>query len=599
MTEQDLRELLARPVEVPPEVEARLAAACAQAGHSAGKKRPRRGLRTLVVAACLTAALCVGAAAGYTVVREEKFPDLDAAVEAMFGNQGRDSVEATVEYDETGGMSLNLPNQERVPVDAAQAEALVGEYLPGTGYVWQVGDYTLTVESYLLDEHTGTGRVYFTLERPGGVEGLQITPEDGEAWADGSGISLNFCAGGADGTWTPMSGRFYADQNRSTPEKLYLTAALGAASGWKAEDGLHIRFHDLRRNRDSERDVSLVAEMELPGADSLPAVTAVNPKTGGTAACFSAIGMLVDTSYLEDGDSVRYVALEYADGSTYVVQDDAGNVDNAEHGLYNMDGTQLRLCFNRLVDPAQVVSVAVDGAVCERLVARLGPGAPAAIERHVADEAAPDFCAILRTWGENDVLYANALERVRALSVTGARGRGVALLVLYLACACLGDPARAVRIVRDFAEGSLGCALRTQAADIGAAPAVREPRTALALVRVADGRIMGGIHPLRADAVGTVIGSLAPDPGAIVDVAPDVSGRHLRIWCEGDRWLVEGLDSTFGTTLTPGDGGPERVVEPPSASRGPAWVPTTSEILPGDTLRLASVTEFLVLEVSG
>ena len=238
-------------------------------------------------------------------------------------------------------------------------------------------------------------------------------------------------------------------------------------------------------------------------------------------------------------------------------------------------------------------------AVCERLVARLGPGAPAAIERHVADEAAPDFCAILRTWGENDVLYANALERVRALSVTGARGRGVALLVLYLACACLGDPARAVRIVRDFAEGSLGCALRTQAADIGAAPAVREPRTALALVRVADGRIMGGIHPLRADAVGTVIGSLAPDPGAIVDVAPDVSGRHLRIWCEGDRWLVEGLDSTFGTTLTPGDGGPERVVEPPSASRGPAWVPTTSEILPGDTLRLASVTEFLVLEVSG
>ena len=110
--------------------------------------------------------------------------------------------------------------------------------------------------------------------------------------------------------------------------------------------------------------MSLVAEMELPGADSLPAVTAVNPKTGGTAACFSAIGMLVDTSYLEDGDSVRYVALEYADGSTYVVQDDAGNVDNAEHGLYNMDGTQLRLCFNRLVDPAQVVSVAVDGAVC-------------------------------------------------------------------------------------------------------------------------------------------------------------------------------------------------------------------------------------------
>ena len=359
MTEQDLRELLARPVEVPPEVEARLAAACAQAGHSAGKKRPRRGLRTLVLAACLTAALCVGAAGAYAAGHSGVF-------QALFGDQSRTSVAAQTEYDEDGQMVLNLPDTERVPVDEDAAETLVGSYLSDQPVVWQVGEYTLTVEQYLLDEHTGTAKIYYSLYRPGGIEGLVVSPYDGTVWADGTGIGMpHFCVQ-TDGEWFTLNGSTYLDQSRFTEDTWYLVASLASHRPWSTADGLRIEFHDLRRKDESGQGlyVGLVDTTELPGADSLPAVTAVNPKTGGTAACFSAIGMLVDTSYLEDGDSVRYVALEYADGSTYVVQDDAGNVDNAEYGLYNMDGTQLRLCFNRLVDPAQVVSVAVDGAVC-------------------------------------------------------------------------------------------------------------------------------------------------------------------------------------------------------------------------------------------
>ena len=149
-------------------------------------------------------------------------------------------------------------------------EALVGDYLPKTGYVWQVGEYTLTVESYLLDEHTGAGRVYVSLECPGGVEGLAVSTEDGETWADGTGVALNFCVLDEEGAWRAVSGRFYADQSRSTEEKLCLTAALGAEAGWKASDGLRIRFLDLRHNQGSEKDVSLVAELELPGVDACP-----------------------------------------------------------------------------------------------------------------------------------------------------------------------------------------------------------------------------------------------------------------------------------------------------------------------------------------
>ena len=40
-------------------------------------------------------------------------------------------------------------------------------------------------------------------------------------------------------------------------------------------------------------------------------------------------------------------------------------------------------------------------------------------------------------------------------------------------------------------------------------------------------------------------------------------------------------------------------VEPPSATRGPSRATEPVEVLPGDTLRLAVGTEFLVLEVAG
>lgn len=357
MTERQLREMLSQPVELPAEVEERLREACAGIGRRTEKRRPRRALRTALLAACLAAGLCLAATAGYAVVRGEKAPDLGAALEGLFGNESRPSLQAQTEFDETGGQALALPDRERVPLDGEQTEALLGDYLPETGYVWQIGEYTLTVESWLLDEHTGAGRVYFTLERPGGVEGLQVAPEDGETWADGSGITLNFCVLNEDGEWDPAPYRFYADQGRSTTEKLCLTAALAERSGWKAADGLRIQVRDLSRNVGSEKDVSLLATLELPGTDSLPALSALDPATGEEKARLSAIGLCLAAHV----DQVEAVALEYDDGSTYLVQDKAAGLQNTEYALGDGEGERLTLVFNRLVDPARVAAVAVDG----------------------------------------------------------------------------------------------------------------------------------------------------------------------------------------------------------------------------------------------
>ena len=115
MTERQLHEALTQPVELPAEVEERLKEACAQAGGRTEKRRPRRVLRTGLLAACLAAGLCLAATAGYAVVRGEKVPDPGAALEGLFGNESRPSLQAQTEFDETGKQILALPDRERVP----------------------------------------------------------------------------------------------------------------------------------------------------------------------------------------------------------------------------------------------------------------------------------------------------------------------------------------------------------------------------------------------------------------------------------------------------------------------------------------------------
>ena len=383
MTEFELKKTLGQEIEIPSEVEDRIQKACAQAKPAprAGR-RSRRPLRTALVAAAAIAALSISAAAAYSIVRGEVPTDIGAALEGFFGDESRSSVENNPVYDEYGHLILNLPNKEQVPVDEEQAEALVGSYLPDSGYVWQVGEYTVTVENYLLDENAGTAKIYYTLERPGGVEGIFVNPEDGSIGWDGSGISPLLFSALVDGEWRHMAGGtgIYADQSRSTEDKLCVIEALALPESWSASDGLHVEFHDLRLKDESGRGlyVGLVATMELPGLESLPAVTVTDQETGDPVAVFSAIGMKV----WGELDTIDDIVLTYSDGSEYVVEDKAAYIQNYDYAVWNasqrnkvfdeelgafvwdrpeLEKRTLHLCFNRLVDPQLVTAVTIDG----------------------------------------------------------------------------------------------------------------------------------------------------------------------------------------------------------------------------------------------
>ena len=366
MTEFELKQGLSQEIGLPRAVEERLAQACAQAtaekARPVRRRRPLRAVRIGAAAAAAVAVLSVGAMAA-------SFASHSAVFQGFFGNESHPSLQYGADYDERG---LYLMNNERLPVDEEQAEALVGAYLPEESYTWQIGAYTLTVESYLLDENTGTAKVNYSLHRPGGLEGITVDRRTGCADFYGKGSILPSFRALCSDPESPFYGEYLllgeggqVDLARSTEDTLYLTESLTLApdtgwadGGWKAADGLRIEVFGLRfAESDVMADMDPLATLDLPGLESLPAVTLADPETGEPAAVISAIAMKLPDSPRLDYDTDISVTLD--DGSTYVVYDfknHLGNNDSISRG----EGT-LRVIFNRLVDPARVASVTVDG----------------------------------------------------------------------------------------------------------------------------------------------------------------------------------------------------------------------------------------------
>lgn len=187
MDEQRLQTILGQKLEVPDMINQKLEETYAQLE---GRRRPakRRGVRpvrTALIAAALVAALCVTATAAYNYYIRQNVPvDEGQTVQGIVGG-GQPSWDEEQVYDEHGKLEHSWYNRQTVPADPDQAMALLGDYLPECGYQWQIEDFTLTVEGYALDEHTGTAKFYYTVEHPGGF------PEDAVDWQHGY---LNYTA---------------------------------------------------------------------------------------------------------------------------------------------------------------------------------------------------------------------------------------------------------------------------------------------------------------------------------------------------------------------------------------------------------------------
>lgn len=364
MNEQRLQTILQKQVEAPDIVNERLKNTYEQLERTPRPvRRPPRTVRALLLAAVLSLLLCGTAVAASAFLRLDVPVDSSQTAQGIGGGGQPSWSEQTVtDGAPDGGVTHHYPNRETVPADPALTQGLLGAYLPENGYQWQIEDYTFTVEGYVLDERTSTAKFYYTVEHPGGFG------EDAVDWAHGLlndaafPVSIDFLTGpGEDADW--FGGRIYADTARSAPEKLCLTASMAAEPGWKAENGLTIRFCvrgalHTENQRTWREDPVQTALLELPGAPALP--TAEFSADNGAALTLSAIGMCFDC---EDIDTVRRVKLECADGTSYVVTDWDSSLDNADYelGLGEQPNMTIHLVFNRIVDLSAVTAAEIDG----------------------------------------------------------------------------------------------------------------------------------------------------------------------------------------------------------------------------------------------
>lgn len=190
---------------------------------------------------------------------------------------------------------------------------------------------------------------------------------------------------------------------------------------------------------------------------------------------------------------------------------------------------------------------------------------------------------------QNVTLYRNALDRFSNLSGGLPGERAEVMLVLLVAVGCSGRVATAVAYTKNYAYRMFGLEPGTPEAVAGEPDALSEdtPRM-LGLLRISEGLVAGAPHWVDPAGPGIEVGAMALGADDIADVEADVSGHHLRLHHDGARWLACDLGSTHGTVLVRCDDPEPQRLEPGEEV----------EVHPGDELRLASSTTFVLLEGS-
>lgn len=247
--------------------------------------------------------------------------------------------------------------------EASQAQSAVQENLMYSGASVAVDGYTFTVLNYMLDEN-GCGCIYYSVENPDGVAGLfeQYRPAGPDRTYSGI---LNVELGGgthavqltlADGV--RLDGREYLDEANSTDTCWYVFGYFTAADPAAVME--QELLFTVSAHAEAEEAPLQESILRLPAIAPLPAVCAADP-AGGVTVRLSAVGLTVETGTEDFIDENRYLAVEFADGSRYVLNDAAGGQGQEFGYCCGTAGlNDVSYVFRQVIDPAGVQAVYVD-----------------------------------------------------------------------------------------------------------------------------------------------------------------------------------------------------------------------------------------------
>lgn len=298
------------------------------------KRHPARKLIAIVaVAALLVTGAVAAASSGFLV---------DA-----FGDKGLTDYEP-MEIPKGNGNSYTLPGTDWESVDEETAAALVGEAVTAIGETIAMGNYTVTLDSYVMDDN-GVGVVTWTVANPNGV---------GQVDEAGRGIvyfgPASFMA---EPDFRSGSGDFInsycvRDDSLTTDTELHLVSYIAITAGIADTDGVVLTL------KISGEEGKIV----FPATDVVESTVLT---AGEYTAYVSPMSILFEAPFGESGETAENgwvphgLTLHYADGTEYVCRQDEPYMDNTIFGSYGDDG--LVYVFNSLIDPAEVASATIGG----------------------------------------------------------------------------------------------------------------------------------------------------------------------------------------------------------------------------------------------
>ena len=287
-------------------------------------------------------------------------------LKTFYGNEEMESFEGGEVYrdDEDKPYTVVLPTIERVPLD----EELAQEVTPPIAAVGQSvswGDYTLTIQAHQHDKNLGAGTIYYTVENPNGVEGYATQFDGNLHWPNGEIMYLH----GA--SWEN-----FIIPGETTDTKLSVACYYHGTQwreAWRKQDYFEMCFYYTDET------------IQLPKYASEENTTALISESGEIM--ISAIGMDVriqDMEFLQydtiidaDGDEcpllneadINYVAVQFSDGSEYIVDKDTDGefISNCvDITIYQQDyifGDLVTYMFNRVIDPNLITGVVINETV--------------------------------------------------------------------------------------------------------------------------------------------------------------------------------------------------------------------------------------------
>ncbi len=295
--------------------------------------------------------------------------------DSVFGPKGQENVEAHEVLEPAKGSSYTVPAREWADVDETLAEDLVGEYVAAVGASVSVGDWTLTVDDYTIDDH-GLGAIVYTLSNPNGLGDAIQDAGYGEYWVNGDNPD-GLREIGLDGDWDEggmphmFDTRNIVDRDLTTDTELH--AVMYFAPFFRFEEGESIHMTLQRVLGEPDPEASEDPEWERQTITFLPEsfIPSVEFRSGeGYTAHVSPMGIFFDRDF-EGADPeafLRELSLQMEDGTEYILKSDDPYVDNQIVSCGSNTGDMEASVFNRLVDADSVVSVTRNGAEGETIV---------------------------------------------------------------------------------------------------------------------------------------------------------------------------------------------------------------------------------------